>query len=115
MLKIPAEYDRDTSPAKLAHFLAKFPPASLLGVSVGIYQRALVDESGMIRTQMGTHNRSEIVSSAWDALYIRCNPVTVTSTLIIQRKFPANLLYTYVFIRSISLVPLHTFPALTTL
>jgi len=69
MLKIPAEYERDTSPAKLTAFLAKFLPASLLGVSAGICQRALVDESGMIRTQMGTHNRSEIGRSAWDALY----------------------------------------------
>jgi hypothetical protein len=44
-------------------------PDSLLGVSADICHRALVDESGMIRTQMGTHNRSEIGSSAWDALY----------------------------------------------
>jgi hypothetical protein len=28
-----------------------------------------VDESGMIRTQMGTHNISENGRSAWDALY----------------------------------------------
>jgi hypothetical protein len=55
-VKIPAEYDRDTSPAKLAHFFAKFAPALLLGVSVGIYQRALVDESGVIRTQMRRHD-----------------------------------------------------------
>jgi hypothetical protein len=32
-------------------------------------QRALVDGSGMIITQMGTHNRSENSRSAWDALY----------------------------------------------
>jgi hypothetical protein len=43
-------------------FLAKFLPASLLGVSVGICKGALVDESGMIRTLMGTHNKSEIVA-----------------------------------------------------
>jgi hypothetical protein len=37
-------------------------PASLLGVSVGYCSTALVDESGMIRTQMGTHNRLEMVA-----------------------------------------------------
>jgi hypothetical protein len=34
--------------------LANFLPASLVGVSDGICHRALVDESGMIRTQMGS-------------------------------------------------------------
>jgi hypothetical protein len=33
-------------------FLAKFFPASLLGVSADYFQRALVDESGIIRTHM---------------------------------------------------------------
>jgi hypothetical protein len=42
---------------------------SLLGVSAGICQRDLVDESGMIRTQKGTHNTAENGRSAWDALY----------------------------------------------
>jgi proline dehydrogenase len=37
-------------------FLAKFFSASLLQVSAGICQRALLDESRMIRTQMGSHN-----------------------------------------------------------
>jgi hypothetical protein len=32
-------------------------------------QRALVDEAGIIRTQMGTHNRSENGSSAREAFY----------------------------------------------
>jgi hypothetical protein len=32
-------------------------PASLLYVSAGNCERALVDASGMIKTQMGTHNR----------------------------------------------------------
>jgi hypothetical protein len=50
-------------------FFAKVLPASLLNVCAGICQRALVDESGMIRTQMGTHNRSESGRSAWDTLY----------------------------------------------
>jgi hypothetical protein len=34
-------------------FLPKFLPASLLGVSAGYCQRALVDESGIIRNQVG--------------------------------------------------------------
>jgi hypothetical protein len=51
MLKIPAEYDRDTSSAKLTDFFAKFLPASLLGAAAaaGVCQRTLVDKSGMIR------------------------------------------------------------------
>jgi hypothetical protein len=35
---------------------------SLLGMSTGYSQRALVDESGMSRTLMGTHSRSKIVA-----------------------------------------------------
>jgi hypothetical protein len=50
-------------------FLAKFLPDLLLGASAGIFQRALVDELEMIRTQIGMHNRSESGHSAWDALY----------------------------------------------
>jgi hypothetical protein len=50
-------------------FLAKFLPALLLGVPTGYFKRALVDESGMIRTQMWTHNRLEIGRSVWGALY----------------------------------------------
>jgi hypothetical protein len=50
-------------------FLAKFFSASLLEVPAGICHRALLDKSGMIRTQMGTHNISENGRSAWDALY----------------------------------------------
>jgi hypothetical protein len=54
-------YGRDTSQAKFMTFLAKF---MLLHchMSAGNCQRALVDKSGMIRTQMGAHNRSEIVT-----------------------------------------------------
>jgi hypothetical protein len=37
-------------------------PALLPDVSVGYCQRAVVDKSGMIRTQMGMHNRSEMVA-----------------------------------------------------
>jgi hypothetical protein len=55
MLKVTAEYDRNT----LRTYLVQFSPASLLGVSTGIFQRALVDEFVMIKAQMGTRNRSE--------------------------------------------------------
>jgi hypothetical protein len=34
MLKIPAEYERDISSAKVTAFSRHFPPDSLLGVSV---------------------------------------------------------------------------------
>jgi hypothetical protein len=61
----------DTSPGHL--FLAKFLPASLLGISAGICYRALVDESGMIRTQERKHNSSENGRIAWN------HPVTITT------------------------------------
>jgi hypothetical protein len=38
MLKIPAEYGRDTSPQKLNDFSVNILSASLLGVSAGIWQ-----------------------------------------------------------------------------
>jgi hypothetical protein len=69
VLKIPAEYDKDTSSAKLTDFFAKLLLASQLVMCVGICQRAVVDESGSSRTEMGTHNRSAKGRSAWDALY----------------------------------------------
>jgi hypothetical protein len=37
-------------------------PALLLDIPAGTWQRALVEESGMIITQMGMHNRSEMVT-----------------------------------------------------
>jgi hypothetical protein len=69
MSKNPAEYERDISLAKFVAISRQVSPDSLLGVSIGICHRALVDESGIIRTRMGTHNRSENGRSAWDALY----------------------------------------------
>jgi hypothetical protein len=50
MLKMHVEYDRDTSPAKLMEISRQVYPATLLGVFGVIWQRALVDESGMIIT-----------------------------------------------------------------
>jgi hypothetical protein len=43
-------------------FLAKLATASLLGVSAGYCYRALVGESGMIKTLMGKHNGSVMVA-----------------------------------------------------
>jgi hypothetical protein len=58
MLKIPAgikKYRRQNSDIS-----RQVSPTSLLGVSVGICHRARVGESGMIRTQMGKQNRSDL-------------------------------------------------------
>jgi hypothetical protein len=59
---------RDTSCTK---FTAIFSPSLsiLLGMSAGNCQRSLVDASGMIRTQMGTNNRSE-VSSVYETPFV---------------------------------------------
>jgi hypothetical protein len=53
--------------SRLFLVICRHLPASLLGVCC--YHTALVDESGMNRTQMRTHTRSENGRSAWDALY----------------------------------------------
>jgi hypothetical protein len=37
-------------------------PASVLGVSTGYCRRALLGKSGMMRTLMGTHNRSVMIA-----------------------------------------------------
>jgi hypothetical protein len=62
MLQISAEYDRDISPAKLTDIYRQVFPASLLGISADIFHIALMDESGMIRTQMGTHNDQKVAA-----------------------------------------------------
>jgi hypothetical protein len=64
MLKNPAEYERDISLAKFTATSLQVSPDSLLGVSAGICQRAVVDESGVIRTQMRMQNRLENGHSA---------------------------------------------------
>jgi hypothetical protein len=63
---MPAEYDIDTTSAKFKGIYRQLP-ASLLGVYSN--QRALIDESEIIGTQIGTVSRSENGSNAWDALY----------------------------------------------
>jgi hypothetical protein len=57
-------------------------PASLLDVSTSNCQRVQVDESGMIRTQIWEHSRSEIVA-VMERL-VRYHPVTVAAYKIIQ-------------------------------
>jgi hypothetical protein len=69
MLKIPTGIKRDTCNHNSRPFLAKYLRASLLDVSAVICQRTLVDESEMIGTQMGRHNRSENGRNAREALY----------------------------------------------
>jgi hypothetical protein len=69
MSNIPEEYDRDISLTKLTDICLQVLPTSLQGVSTGYCQRALVDESGLIRAQVGMHNRSDCGRSVWDALY----------------------------------------------
>jgi hypothetical protein len=69
MLKNPAEYERDIYSAKFTAISHQVSPNSLVYVSAGICQRALVDESGMIRTQTGHTIDKKMVTVAWDALY----------------------------------------------
>jgi hypothetical protein len=53
MIKNPAEYERDNSSAKITAIYCQVSPASLLGVPASVCQRALVEKSGISRTQMG--------------------------------------------------------------
>jgi hypothetical protein len=48
--------------SKKIHISRQVPPDYSLGVTAGYCQRALVDKSGMIRTQIGKHNRSVMVA-----------------------------------------------------
>jgi hypothetical protein len=52
MLKIPAAYETDTSQARLTVISCQVSYASLADYLL-VTARDLVDESGMIRTQMG--------------------------------------------------------------
>jgi hypothetical protein len=66
MLKIPAEFDRETLLAKLIDISHQVSPRFTTRC---LCQRPLEDGSGIIRTQMETNNRSGNGCSAWDALY----------------------------------------------
>jgi hypothetical protein len=54
MLKIPAEYDRGTSLAKFTDICRQVSPCFATRCLVLVFARDVVDESGMIRTQMET-------------------------------------------------------------
>jgi hypothetical protein len=62
------KFDIDTDKKIPWLFLAVSPPL-LLGDCAAPEQRTLVDESGMIRTQMGSTIDQKMVAVAWDALY----------------------------------------------
>jgi hypothetical protein len=74
---------RYNSPAKLTDVCRLVSPCFLPSVSAGICQRAVVDESGMIRTQMATRNRSK--RSQCMGRFVRYHPATVTSNLYADR------------------------------
>jgi hypothetical protein len=61
-VKEPAEYDRDTSLVKTTAVSRQMSHALLVAASADYYQRSLMDESGMIRTLMGTDSRSVMVA-----------------------------------------------------
>jgi hypothetical protein len=50
----------------------------IIGVSAAYYQKALVGESGIIRTQMGMHSRSEVDTG----MHNRSEMVTVHGCLV---------------------------------
>jgi hypothetical protein len=61
MLKNPMSIKEMLCRKNSAAISCQISPALLLDVAAGNCKRDLVDESGMIRTQMGMHNRSEMV------------------------------------------------------
>jgi hypothetical protein len=77
MLKKPAQYERDTSSANSRISLVKFLPASLIDASAGSCLRPLVNESGMTRSETGTHRIFIKWSQCVDRLK-RYHPVTVS-------------------------------------
>jgi hypothetical protein len=53
---------KKTHADKIHDHFSPFSPALLLGMSIDFCQRVLVIELGIIRTQMGKHNRSVMVT-----------------------------------------------------
>jgi hypothetical protein len=69
-LKTPAvRYDTDEDRPNSVAISRLVSPCFATRCVCSNQNRILMDESGMIRTQMGTHSRSENDRSAWDALY----------------------------------------------
>jgi hypothetical protein len=69
MFKNSAEYGREISLAKFTSIYRQDFPVSLLGVSVDIWQGALMYELGIIGTRMGRTLDQKNGRNAWNALY----------------------------------------------
>jgi hypothetical protein len=93
MLKIHAEYDRDTSSAKFRAISRQIYFPSLPVVSAGYCQRTLVDESGTTRTQMGTQNTLQMVAVHGTPCAVPPITVTVTATLVLLYEQTAVLCF----------------------
>jgi hypothetical protein len=78
MLKNPAGYEKHFV-GKIYTICLQVSPDSLLGVSAGICQKVLLDESEMIRTRTGTKNRSKMI--AMHGTLFKIHPITVTSNI----------------------------------
>jgi hypothetical protein len=96
MLKIPADIREILYQQNWRTSLAKFLPASLQGVYAVICQRALVDDTEMIRTQMGTHNISENGRSCM-GLFVRYHPVTVKITTVYYQMCVFHFPFIFIF------------------
>jgi hypothetical protein len=75
MLKNPKGMQEIFRRQNLAAISRHISSASLLDVSASNCQRALVDKSGMIKHQIVTHNRSEIVAVYWSP----CAPTRIVT------------------------------------
>jgi hypothetical protein len=88
-----AEYERDILSAKFIVITRLVSPDSLLGVSSGICQTDLVDESGTIRTQLVTCNRQKMVAMDGTLYtipprnsiqYVQRNPLRTEALLVME-------------------------------
>jgi hypothetical protein len=61
-VKEPDRYEKTYFVGKIPAISRQVYPASLPHISAGYCQTALVDESGISRTKMGTHKRSELAA-----------------------------------------------------
>jgi hypothetical protein len=94
MLKNPADMQMILRRQNSRPFLAKVSPASLLDVSAGYFQRGLVEESAMIRSQTGKESRQK-----WSQCMghlVRYHLATVTVAAVARINMPSPL-YAVVF------------------
>jgi hypothetical protein len=68
MSKIPAEYDRDTSSAKLTKIFRKISHCFVTNTAVFTRELYLINQKGL-ELRLRTHSRLENGRSAWDALH----------------------------------------------